>query len=99
MGGTIQERLPGACADRIQLPLRPAIEIVEFGGSRVVVAEIDPPIPAHRPYFIAERGMYQRSYIRSGDGDRRLSRYEIDRLVKDAEAVDRIASIGKVLIE
>jgi len=79
----IMEGLAGACTDKMQPPLRPAIEIIEFEGAQVVAAEIEPLIPADKPCFVKERGMYQGSYIRTGDGDRRLSHYEIDRLVEE----------------
>jgi len=79
----IREALAGACADRLFPPLRPVIEIVEFEGAQLVVAEIEPLIPSDKPCFVTDRGMYQGSYIRTGDGDRRLSHYEIDRLVEE----------------
>ncbi|MDR1513193.1 MAG: putative DNA binding domain-containing protein [Propionibacteriaceae bacterium] len=79
----IRDALAGACADRMQPPLRPVIEVVEFEGAQLVAAEIEPLPPSDKPCFIKERGMYQSSYIRTGDGDRRLSHYEIDRLVEE----------------
>ena len=79
----IREALAGACSDRLSPPLRPVIEIVEFEGAHLVVAEIEPLMPTDKPCFVTERGMYQGSYIRTGDGDRRLSHYEIDRLVEE----------------
>ncbi|MCL2483323.1 MAG: putative DNA binding domain-containing protein [Propionibacteriaceae bacterium] len=79
----IREALAGTCADRLSPPLRPAIEIIEFEGAQVVAAEIEPLMPSDKPCFVKERGMYQGSYIRTGDGDRRLSHYEIDRLVEE----------------
>ena len=80
---SIREALAGACADKMQPPLRPAIEIIDFEGAQVVAAEIEPLIPADKPCFVKDRGMYQGSYIRTGDGDRRLSQYEVDRLVEE----------------
>ena len=80
---SIREALAGTCADRLQPPLRPAIEMIDFEGGKVVAAEIEPLIPANKPCFVKDRGMYQGSYIRAGDGDRRLSQYEIDRLVEE----------------
>jgi ATP-dependent DNA helicase RecG len=80
---SMRDALAGACADRVHPPLRSAVEIVAFEGVSVVVAEIDPLIPADKPCFVKDRGMYQGSYIRAGDGDRRLSHYEIDRLVEE----------------
>ncbi|MDR0783953.1 MAG: putative DNA binding domain-containing protein [Propionibacteriaceae bacterium] len=80
---SIRDALAGTCSDRLQPPLRPAIEIIDFDGGKVVAAEIEPLIPANRPCFVKDRGMYQGSYIRTGDGDRRLSHYEIDRLIEE----------------
>ncbi|MDR1294977.1 MAG: putative DNA binding domain-containing protein [Bifidobacteriaceae bacterium] len=80
---SMQDALAGACADRMHPPLRPAIEILNFEGAQVVAAEIEPLIPADRPCYITDRGMYQGSFIRTGDGDRRLSHYEIERLVEE----------------
>jgi ATP-dependent DNA helicase RecG len=80
---SMRDALAGACSDRMHPPLRPAIEMVSFEGANVVVAEIEALIPADKPCFVKERGMYQGSYIRTGDGDHRLSQYEIDRLVEE----------------
>jgi ATP-dependent DNA helicase RecG len=79
----IREALAGACADKLHPPLRPDIEIVPFEGAEVVLARIDPMIPADKPCYVKERGRYQGSFIRTGDGDRRLSQYEVDRLIEE----------------
>jgi ATP-dependent DNA helicase RecG len=78
-----RDALAGACADRLQPPLRPAIEIVEVEGGQVVAAWIEPLRPVDRPCYVKERGRYQGSFIRTGDVDRRLSVYEVDRLVEE----------------
>ena len=76
----IAETLAGTCADRMHPPLRPDIEVVPFEGAIVVAAQIEPLRPVDKPCYIKERGAYQGSFIRTGEGDRRLSAYEIDRL-------------------
>lgn len=76
----IREALAGACADKMHPPLRPEIHIVPVEGALVVAARIDPLRPIDKPCYVKERGVYQGSYIRTGDGDRRLSNYEVDRL-------------------
>ena len=76
----IREALAGACADKMHPPLRPEIHIVPVDGALVVAARIDPLRPIDKPCYVKERGVYQGSYIRTGDGDRRLSNYEVDRL-------------------
>ena len=79
----IRDALAGVCADRMQPPLRLDIQVVGFESAQLVVARIDPLPPMHRPCFIKERGMYAGSFIRTGDGDRKLSQYEIERLVDE----------------
>lgn len=76
----ISEALAGACADRMQPPLRPDIVPVPFEGGTVVISHVEPLRPIDKPCYIKDRGAYQGSFIRTGDGDRRLSTYEIDRL-------------------
>ena len=58
--------------------IRMEIDIVPFEGAKVVVAIV--PAVEDRPCFITARGAYGGSFIRTGDGDKRLTKYEIDRL-------------------
>lgn len=63
--------------------VRPDIDIIPFEGVNVLVAEIPPMPRKDKPCYITTKGRYQGSYIRSGDGDRKLTQYEIDRLIED----------------
>lgn len=63
--------------------MRASIDILEYGGANVVVATIDEIPLRDKPCFVKGKGMYQGSFIRSLDGDRKLSPYEIDRLLED----------------
>ncbi|WEV58928.1 putative DNA binding domain-containing protein [Bifidobacterium sp. ESL0728] len=63
--------------------VRPNVTILPLDGSQVVCAEIPEIQPKDKPCFITERGRYQGSFIRTGDGDMRLSNYEIDRLLEE----------------
>lgn len=66
--------------DAVTPVVRLEIERIAFEGSVLVVADV-PKLPEiQMPCFITSRGRYQGSFIRSGDGDRHLSAYEIDRL-------------------
>lgn len=69
--------LARACADDIHPPVRPVIEILPFEGAHVVVTEIPEISPLSKPAYIRGRGEYQGSFIRGGDGDRKLSDYEV----------------------
>lgn len=79
----IADALAQACSDKMAPPVRAEIEIVPYGGGDVVVAQVDELAPRDKPCYVKNRGMYKGSFIRSFDGDRRLSSYEIDRLLED----------------
>ncbi|MDQ1293326.1 MAG: ATP-dependent helicase RecG [Actinomycetota bacterium] len=63
--------------DDITPPLRISAEIVEVEGHRLVVAQI-PPMPADQcPAYVTAQGIAAGSYLRGGDGDRRMTQAEI----------------------
>lgn len=77
------DALAGACADKLTPPVRADIRIAAFEGASVLVADVPETAPSSKPCYITERGMYNGSFIRTGDGDRHLTQYEIDRLVEE----------------
>lgn len=79
----IADALSQACSDKLTPPVRADIDILEHGGANVVVASIDEIPPRDKPCYVTGKGMYRGSFIRSFDGDRKLSPYEIDRLLED----------------
>lgn len=79
----IADALSQACSDKLTLPARASIDILEYDGANVVVATIDEIPLRDKPCFVKGKGMYQGSFIRSFDGDRKLSPYEINRLLED----------------
>jgi ATP-dependent DNA helicase RecG len=63
--------------DDITPALQISAEIVEVEGHRLVVAEV-PPAPAdRRPAYVTAQGIAGGSYLRGGDGDRRMTEAEI----------------------
>ncbi len=73
--------LASACTDQLEPPIRPEIDIVEVDGQPVVVARVD-EIPADRkPCHVKVRGMDRGSYLRTHDGDRVMTSYEVHVLV------------------
>lgn len=78
-----QDALANLCASEFKPPVRPQIEILPFEGAMLVAAYIPELAPVDKPCYIKNRGQYQGSYIRTGDGDHKLSGYEIDRLVEE----------------
>lgn len=69
--------LAAVCADDLEPSIRPEIEIVTIEGYQVVAALVEELSPAQKPCYVKNRGLDGGAYIRSHDGDRRLSRYEI----------------------
>ncbi len=70
--------------EKLTPPLAPSVEIAPFEGVNLVVAEVGPLPPAQRPCYVTTRGLYGGAYVRVGDGDQRLTAYEIDRLRENA---------------
>lgn len=79
----IAEALAQMCRDKITPPLQPLIDIATYHDSAVVIAVIDEADPLSKPCYVRTRGRYSGSFIRVWDGDRKLSHYEIDRLLEN----------------
>jgi ATP-dependent DNA helicase RecG len=79
----ISEAISQACADKMEPPIRANISTVEFEDSVIVVAKIPETEPFQKPCYIKNRGPYEGSFAREGEGDRKLSRYEVDRLTEE----------------
>ncbi len=69
--------LGAACAEQMEPPVRPEIDIVTVDGRPIVAAVIDEMPVNRKPCFVKSRGIEGGSYIRTHDGDRRLTTYEI----------------------
>jgi len=73
----MRDALASACADEMEPPVRADIDIVELDDGAVVVAEIPELDPRFKPSYVKSRGEYNGSFTRGGDGDRRLTDFEI----------------------
>jgi ATP-dependent DNA helicase RecG len=82
---SVRDALARACADDLEPPVRAPIEIEEFEDASVVRLDVPGMDPVAKPCFVKARGAYQGSYIRSGDGDRRLTHYEVSQLLSNRE--------------
>jgi ATP-dependent DNA helicase RecG len=94
----LRDGLDAMCADEMYPPVRATIDILEFEGRSLVVAEVPELDPAHKPCYVKSKGEFSGSYTRGGDGDRRMTEYEISLLHAnrgqprdDHEAVDGAA--------
>lgn len=73
----IRDALADACHDQLHPPVRAEIEIVEVDSAPLVVALVPELDHRQKPCYVKARGEIGGSYIRGGDGDRRLTDYEI----------------------
>ncbi|WP_330183427.1 putative DNA binding domain-containing protein [Nocardia sp. NBC_01503] len=79
----VRDALAVVCADLMDPPLRIDIDIQEFEDALIVVAEVPELDPIDKPCFVKARGQYQGSFVRGGDGDRRLTHYEVSQLLSN----------------
>ena len=77
------DSLATICSDKLTPPIRPEIDVVDFENTQLVVAHVHELPPREKPCYITERGVYQGSYVRVSDGDRKLTTYEVDRLLEE----------------
>lgn len=80
---SIQDALANVCVDKLTPPVRPIIQSFLFEDRPVIVAEIPEMPPSEKPCYVTASRQYDGSYIRTGDGDRRLTSYEVDRLLDE----------------
>ena len=79
---SMQESLSQAC-EKLTPVVRPIIVTCPFEGANLVFAVVDEMLPREKPCYFTAAGPYNGSYIRTGDGDRRLTTYEVDRLLEE----------------
>ena len=73
--------LASACGNEVEPPIRAEFDIAQVEGHPVVAAVVDELAAGRKPCFVKSKGMENGSYIRTHDGDRRLSSYEIHILI------------------
>lgn len=61
-------------------PCRLSVERCQFEDHEIVVAVVSAAPLGERPCFITKKGLHSGSFIRTGEGDKPLTDYEIDRL-------------------
>ena len=79
----ISDAITHACGNKLEPPVRASISVDEFEGNLVVIASIPETAPHLKPCYVKNRGSYDGAFLRVGDGDRKLSRYEVDRLIEE----------------
>lgn len=81
----IQDAIAHICSDELTPPLRPVMDVLMFEGAPVLVVSVEELRPKDKPCYVTRQGRYSGSFIRTGDGDRHLSAYEVDRLLEERE--------------
>lgn len=79
----MQDALANVCNTKLTPPVRPEIRPFNLDGSLVLGAKVPEMHPKDKPCYISTSSKYDGSYIRTGDGDRRLTSYEVDRLLDE----------------
>lgn len=80
---TTQNGVAQAAREQVEPPVAADIKVMMFEGCSVVVANI-PEAPARqKPCYVKKNGQMRGSYIRTGDGDHKMSVYEIDRFIEN----------------
>lgn len=89
----------GSWCSEFEPPIRAVITTRTFESVDLIVAEIPETLPVDKPCHVKSMGVYQGSFIRVGDGDRRMTQYEILALMaskgqpqEDLEPVPRTSS-------
>lgn len=80
---SIRDALAGMAANDMSPPVRGEIDIHTLDGSQIVVFEVDEADPIEKPVYVTAKGTYGGSFIRSGDGDRRMTDYEVSQLLSN----------------
>jgi ATP-dependent DNA helicase RecG len=69
------------CSDEMEPPLRPFIQIHQFEGVHILVAEVPELDASQRPCYYKGAGITKGSFTRVHDGDRQLSSYEVQMML------------------
>lgn len=79
----IQARCAQGARELIEPPVAADIQLLHFEGNPVVVANIPEMPTREKPCYIKKWGMRSGSFVRTGDGDHKMSPYEIDRFIEN----------------
>jgi len=75
--------LASMCREDLQPPLQPEIDVLDFEGRPLLVAEIQELPKAQKPCYVKSLSMVRGSYLRVGESDRRLTSEEVQQIVAD----------------
>lgn len=85
----IQSGCAHAARELVEPPQAVDIRVLEFEGCPVVVVNVQGAPVREKPVYVKKLGLANGSYVRTGDGDHKMSRYEIDRFIENQQRVAR----------
>jgi len=78
----LQKAVGDACAE-MEPPMRPRMSVFTDRGRRALVVQIPECGRDHKPSYYKPSGLPGGAFIRVGDGDRRMTNYEIQSLIAE----------------
>ncbi len=79
----VQAGAAQAARELVEPPQAIEILVLKFEGKPIVVANVPEAPVKEKPCFVKKLGQVNGSYIRTGDGDHKMSLYEIDRFIEN----------------
>jgi ATP-dependent DNA helicase RecG len=86
---SIQASLAQAARDLVEPPQAVDIRVLNYEDRPVVVANVPEAPVREKPCYVRRLGMMSGSFIRTGDGDHKMSQYEIDRFIENQSRTAR----------
>ena len=86
---SIQASLAQAARDLVEPPQAVDIRVLNYEEKPVVVANVPEAPIREKPCYVRKLGLMAGSFIRTGDGDHKMSQYEIDRFMENQSRVAR----------
>jgi len=80
---TLQSKLAQAARELVEPPQIIDISILIIENSPVVVGNVSEAPLREKPCYVRSRGLMEGSFVRTGDGDHKMSLYEIDRFMEN----------------
>jgi ATP-dependent DNA helicase RecG len=78
-----------ALRELVEPPLSAEILVLSHEGKPVVVLNVPEAPTRQKPCYVRKLGQVNGSYIRTGDGDHRMTLYEIDRFIENQQRTAR----------
>ena len=81
----LQARLASSARNEIEPAIHIDIKVLYLAGKPVVVANVPPVDAVQKPCYVKKYGLERGAFIRTGDGDYRMSAYEIHRFQENEQ--------------